>query len=331
MRALLALLLSAFAVSAFAAKPGTLLVLNKADNTVSLLDLATRKSVATIPTGTGPHEVAVSPDGKIAVVCNYGSQAAPGSTLTVIDIAARKATRTIDLEKYRRPHGVAWLRGNEVAVTTEGTKTLLIVDVAAGQVTAAIDTDQNGSHMVALAPAHERAFVANIGSGSVTAIDLKEKERIANIPSGAGTEGIAISPDQREVWATNRSGDTVSIIDVASLQVVETVASAKFPIRVKFTDDGKHVLVSNAQSAAVAVFDAATRRELRRIRMQDKSSQYGGPIGILVAPGLAQAFIAAPNLDQVAIVDLETWEVVDWLKTGDEPDGLGYSPHAPRR
>jgi YVTN family beta-propeller protein len=330
MRNLLALLLSAFSISALAANPGTLLVLNKSDNTVSLIDLATKKSVATIPTGTAPHEVAVSPDGKIAVVCNYGSQLAPGSTLTVIDIAARKSPRTIDLQKYRRPHGVAWLHGNEVAVTTEDTKTLLIVDVEAGKVTAAIETDQDGSHMVALAPAHDRAFVANIGSGSVTVIDLKEKRRIANIPSGAGTEGIAISPDQREVWATNRGGDTVSVIDVASLRVIATLPSAKFPIRVKFTGDGKHVLVSNAESAAVAVFDAATRREVRRITMQQpKSSQYGAPIGILIVPALSQAFVATPNLNEVTVIDLQKWEIVDRLTTGGEPDGLGYSQLAP--
>lgn len=329
MRILLAFLLSAFAFSALAANPGTLLVLNKSDNTVSLLDLATKKSVATIPTGDGPHEVAVSPDGKIAVICNYGSQDTPGSTLTVIDVAARRSLRTIDLQKYRRPHGAAWLRDNEVAVTTEGTKTLLIVDVEAGKVTAAIETDQDGSHMVALAPAHDRAFVANIGSGSVSVIDLKEKRRIANIPSGQGTEGIAISPDQREVWAANRNGDTVSIIDVVSLKVVATVPSASFPIRVKFTGDGKHVLVSDAQSDAVAVFDAATRREVRRITMQQPgSSKYGAPIGILIVPALSQAFVATPNLDEVAVIDLQKWQIVDRLATGDEPDGLGYSPLA---
>ncbi len=271
LRLSLTALLFAFAATTFAAGPGTLLVLNKSDNTVSLLDLASKKAAVTLPTGAGPHEVAVSPDGRTAVICNYGSQAGPGSTLTVIDVAARKVVRTVDLKEYRRPHGIAWLRGNEVAVTTEGTKNLLIVDVAAGNVTAAIDTDQNGSHMVALAPAHDRAFVANIGSGTVTVIDLKEKRRIANIASGQGTEGIDISPDQREVWATNRDGNTVSVIDVASLKIVATLESKSVPIRAKFTPDGKYVLVSNARSGDVAVFDAATRRELRRVKMHQTS------------------------------------------------------------
>lgn len=43
---------------------GTLLVLNKSDNTVSMIDLASRKVLATLPTGVGPHEAAVSPDAR---------------------------------------------------------------------------------------------------------------------------------------------------------------------------------------------------------------------------------------------------------------------------
>jgi YVTN family beta-propeller protein len=317
-------------VTAFAADSGTLLVLNKSDDTVSLLDVASKKSVATIPTGAGPHEVAVSPDGRMAVVCNYGSQAAPGNSLTVIDVPGRKVLRTIDLQEFRRPHGAAWLRGNEVAITTEGSKDLHIVDVASGKVTATIKTDQNGSHMVALAPKRDRAFVANIGSGTVSAIDLKQKRLIANIPSGEGTEGIDVSPDQREVWATNRGANTLSVIDVASLKVVATLESKSFPIRAKFTADGNHVLVSNAQSGDVAVFDARTRKEVRRIAMQSVgSSQAPVPVGILVMRGLSRAYVANTNADMISVIDLQTWRIVDRLIAGKEPDGLGYSQLVP--
>src|SRR6185503_9153918 len=136
---------------------------NKSDNTVSLINLATGSSVATIPTGAGPHEVAVSTNGKIAVVANYGTAQAPGSSLTVIDVPAKKQLKTIDLGQYRRPHGIEWLRGDEIVVTAEGNKALLIVDLQKGTVAAAITTDQNVSHMVVLAHKTNKAFVANIG------------------------------------------------------------------------------------------------------------------------------------------------------------------------
>ena len=319
---------------------GTLLVLNKSDNTVSMIDLASRKVLATLPTGVGPHEAAVSPDGKVAVIANYGAQT-PGNSLTVIDIPAKKVVRTIDLGEYRRPHGVAWLKGNQISVTAEANKALLIVDVSDGKVLNTIATDQNVSHMVAVSPKHNRAFVANIGSGSATVIDLKEMKRLTDIPTGAGAEGIDISPDEKEVWVTNRAANTVSVIDVATLKVTHTLESKAFPIRVKFAPGGKHALVSNAQSGDVAVFDASTKKEIARVAMQltaNESSEIGQrlfgtqfgkspvPVGILVAPKVNYAFVANTNADIVTLIDLKSWLVVDRLTAGKEPDGLGYSP-----
>ena len=324
-----------------AADSGTLLVLNKSDNTVSLINIATKTALATIPTGAGPHEVAVSPNGKIAVVANYGTQQAPGSSLTVIDVPAKKQLKTIDLGEYRRPHGIEWLRGNEVAVTAEGNKALLIVDIESGKVAAAVTTDQNVSHMVVLARRSNKAFVANIGSGSVTVIDLKTRKKITDLKTGAGAEGIDISPDGKEVWVTNRAANTVSVIDVNTLKILATLESKDFPIRVKFAPGGKHVLVSNARSGDVAIFDATTKKEVRRIAMQLKAAegatagqrifgtQFGQspvPVGILVAPKLSHAFVANTNADIVTMIDLKTWEVAGRLTAGKEPDGLGYSP-----
>jgi YVTN family beta-propeller protein len=326
--------------SALAADSGTLLVLNKSDNTVSLIDLESKKAVATLPTGVAPHEVAVSPDGKLAVVANYGGQQ-PGSTLTVIDLPGKKPLKTIDLGEYRRPHGITWLKGNEIAVTSEANKSLLIVDLAKGAVAAAITTDQNVSHMVVIAQRTGRAFVANIGSGTVTAIDLKERKKISDIQTGAGSEGIDISPDQKEVWVVNRAANTVSVIDVNSLKVIATLESKDFPIRVKFVPGGRTALVSNARSGDVAVFDTATKKEIQRISMQLKAAegsttgqrvfgnQFGQgpvPVGILVAPKLSHAFVANTNADIVTMIDLKTWQIVGRLTAGKEPDGLGYSP-----
>jgi len=322
------------------ADSGTLLVLNKSDNTVSLINVATKASVVTIPTGAGPHEVAVSPNGKTAVIANYGTQQTPGSSLTVIDVPGKRQLKTIDLGQYRRPHGITWLLGDEIVVTVEGNKALLVVDIKAGSVVSAVTTDQNVSHMVVLARRSQKAFVANIGSGSVTVIDLKGKKKLADIQTGAGAEGIDISPDEKEVWVTNRAANTVSVIDVNTLKILATLESRDFPIRVKFAPGGKQVLVSNARSGDVAIFDAVTRKEVRRIAMQLKAAegatagqrifgeQFGQspvPVGILVAPKLSQAFVANTNADIVTIIDLKTWAIAGRLTAGKEPDGLGYS------
>lgn len=313
----------------------TLVVLNKSGASASLINLDSGEEVARVPTGDGPHEVAVSPDGTTAVVGNYGN---PGKSLTVIDIGSASVIRTIELDPWSRPHGIEYLGdGNRVAVTVEAQKALIVVDVTTAEVVQAVDTDQRVSHMVALAPDEKRAYVANIGSGSMTVIDLERGERVANIPTGAGAEGITVTPDGKHVWVTNRADDTVSVIDTDSLEIVKSVPSASFPIRAKATPDGKWVLVTNAQSDELAVFDAKTMEEIKRINMNVEAKDASGrlfgdqfgessvPIGVLVAPDSSRAFVAHANSDLISIVDLQSWEITGHLRGGEEPDGLGYS------
>src|ERR1044072_827298 len=69
-----------------------LLVLNKSGAELEIIDPASNNIVGRVPTGEGPHEVAT--DGKIAIVCNYGAQT-PGSTLSIIDLAAQKELKRL--------------------------------------------------------------------------------------------------------------------------------------------------------------------------------------------------------------------------------------------
>lgn len=317
---------------------GTLIVLNKSDHTASLIDVGSRSVIATLPTGTAPHEVTVSPDGKRAVVANYGTGPQPGNSLTVLDLPAKKKLKDISLGEYKRPHGIVWAGANTVAVTVEANKALLLVDIESGKILQAIETDQNVSHMVVLSNDRSRAFVANIGSGSLTVIDLVGNKRVRNIPTGAGAEGIDMTPDGKEVWVTNRGANTVSVIDVMTLEITATLESESFPIRAKVTPDGKYVLVSNAQSGDVAVFDARGKKEVRRVKMEFSpvvdadqrlfGNQFGKspvPVGILIDPSGTFAFIANTQADIVTMVDLREWKIVDRLVAGKEPDGLGFS------
>src|SRR5215213_5479578 len=76
---------------------GTLIVSNMTDNTATIVDVATNRVLATLPTGEGPHEVATSHDGRTALVSNYGVRGKPGNSITVIDVARLAVSRTIDL------------------------------------------------------------------------------------------------------------------------------------------------------------------------------------------------------------------------------------------
>ena len=316
---------------------GLLLVLNKGAASASLVDPRSGATVATMATGEGPHEVAVSPDGRLAVVTDYGAET-PGSTLTVLDLAARRPLRTIALAPLRRPHGVAWLPdGRHVAVTIETDSLVAVVDVAAGVVRARIRTHAGVSHMLALAPNGARAYVANIASGSVSMLDLEGEFLLRTVPTGAGAEGIALSPDGAELWVANRAANTVSVLDAQTLAPLDTLPSADFPIRVAFTPDGALALVTNARSGTLRLFDVASRVEVATIPMPVDSARVrttmlgeefgrgtGVPIGVLVGPDGRTAYVANANADLVTVVDLARRRVTGYLPTGREPDGLGW-------
>ena len=312
----------------------TLIVLNKAEATASLIDLASGKVAATVPTGQGPHEVAVAPDGRTALVANYGDRSGPGSSLTVIDIARASVVRTLDLGRYQRPHGLEWIDGRRAVVTAEAQKALLVVDVEKAMVESAVDTGQDVAHMVAL-DGRGRAWVASIGSGTATAVDLATGKVLKTIATGRGAEGIDVTPDGSEVWVTNREEGTVTVIDTTTLEPKATLNAGAFPIRATVTPDGRYVLVSNARSADLSVFDAAGKNELRRVRfaMEGKGTegrllafeQGSTPIGIVVQPDGRRAYVAQAGADVVSIVDLASWSVVGRLTAGKEPDGMALS------
>jgi YVTN family beta-propeller protein len=325
-------------IAPFPAAAGTLVVANKSEATVSLVDTASGEIRVTLPTGNAPHEVDVSPDGKRALIGNYGTREKPGSSLTLIDIPAAEVVKTIELQGYSRPHGIVWLDDRRAAVTVEAEKALVVVDTESGEVVQEIGTNADVSHMVAVARRGSHAFIANIGSGSVTAIDLAIGKKVAEIPTGEGAEGIAVTPDGRQVWVTNRAADTVSVIGVSSMAQVATIEAGSFPIRAETTADGEFVLVTNAKGNDLSVFSTTKFEEVHRVSFDAVSKGADGrlfsdrfgtssvPIGIQIVDPERRAYIAHANADDISIVDLETWQVVGTLSAGREPDGMGWSP-----
>lgn len=307
-----------------------LVVLNKSDHEAALVDPATYQVLARLPTGQGPHEAAISPDGRTAYISNYGSfgvfregerpQMVPGNTITVLDLQERKVRAIFDLGSYTRPHGL-WVSRDAARlwVTCEGAQAVLELDASSGKILKSWKTNQDVSHMVVPTPDERKLYVANIGSGSVTVID-RATDAVKTIPTGAGAEGLDVSPDGREVWVSNRAANTLAVIDVASDRVVARFESGgDTPIRVKFTPDGAQVWVSNARSNRVSVFDAATRQWLATVEVG------AVPVGILMAPDGQRAFVANTNANQVTVIDVRARTVLRTFTTGTEPDGMAWA------
>ena len=317
---MLALLAAAPAPVADTTGGALLLVANKQDHTLSVIEVETGRLLATLPTGTGPHEVAVSSDGRRAVVANYGDQT-PGSSLTIVDLVERRVARTIDLGEHRRPHGVVVLPGDSLAaVTVEASQAVLVVRLD-GRVKHTIPTNARGSHMVAVTADGRRGYTANVPDGTITELDLATGTTLRSLPVASVTEGVAVTPDGREVWVGSNNQHTVTVVDTRSWKAVDTLPAAGMPYRIAISPDGKTAVVPGPMGGLVRIFDVATRTE-RAVVDFGAGGQSQGPVGSTITGDGAYAFIALQETNEAAMVDLATGQELRRFPTGAGPDGI---------
>ncbi len=311
------------AVRAGAQTPSpALLVLEKSDEKLAIVDPASLKVVGRVPSGGAPHEVVASDDGRFAYISNYASERGQLKTLSVVDLTSQKAMTPVDLGALRAPHGLAFADG-KVYFTAEANKVIGRYDPSSNQVDWVLGTGQNVTHMIVLSKDFKTIFTSNIGSDSICVIEPgggRNGWNVTAIPVGKGPEGFDLSPDGKEVWAANSGDGSVSIVDVASKKVTATLdLKTKRTNRLKFTPDGKLVLISDDGSGEVVVVDTASRKERKRLKVGK------GPEGTLVQPDGARAYVALSGENAVAVIDLKLLEVTGKIATGNGPDGLAWA------
>jgi len=322
--ALLALLLIAMnsAVSHAQLPSPALLVLNKDDDTLAIVDPATNKVVGTAPTGKAPHEVAASADGRFAYVTNYGpfQPDQPGNSLSVIELSTRKETR-VDVSPLRRPHGIEFADG-KVYFTAELNKAIARFDPQSQKVDWLMGLGQNRTHMLVVAKDLKAIFTANIQSNSISVIEKTsgpEEWSETVIPVGKGPEGCDLSPDGKQFWAANSGDGSISVIDFAAKKVSATFnIGTKHSNRLKFTPDGKIVLVSDVGAGDLIVIDVSSRKPIKQLHL-GKSTE-----GILIVPDGSRAYVAVSGDNKVAIIDLKTLTQTGEISTGRDPDGMAW-------
>lgn len=307
------------------APTGTLLVLNKAESTLAIVDPRSGTVLGRVPTGEGPHEVAVSADGRLALVTNYGA-ATPGASLSVIDVAARKEVRRVELGALRRPHGIVVLAGGagplggKAVFTAESARAIAAYDPAANRVDWQFETGQDVTHMVVASRDGRRLFTSNMGSNTIGILEATGpgwRQRLVTV--GPGPEGLDLSPDERELWTAHSRDGGVSVVDVAAGKVVHTIdAGTRRANRLKFTRDGDMALVSDLDRGEVVFIDAKSRRVIKRLPVGRMAE------GILIPPTGDRAYVAVTSDNRIAAIDLRTLDVVQTIATGEGPDGMAW-------
>ena len=299
---------------------GYLLVANQEAASASLVDLRT-DSMRFISVGIGPHEAAISPNGRTGVVTIYGQRPA-GNELAIVDIASGSVTRTISLGQYTRPHGVVFIPGQEshIVVTSESTGNIVIVNIDTGAIEGTVPTEAQGSHMAAITADGSRVFTSNVTSGSVSEIDLAGQKFVRSIPVAPKVEGIAVTPDGALVFAGSNTDGTVSLIDTRTGTIVNTLRGFKLPYRLAISADGRLAIVCDPEGGAISVIDVTLRA------VAWKLDGLASPRGVSITPDGRTAFVTLADDPSVGVIDMATRKLVRTIPVGASPDGVGYGP-----
>jgi YVTN family beta-propeller protein len=300
---------------------GTVLVANQQAASATIIDVATH-TATTIDVGTGPHETVISPDGRWGIVTIYGVSGAPGNKLTVIDLAAKKVSSTIDLGEYTRPHGASFLPGSSsrIVVTSEATQNVVLVDIVEGKVLGAIPTKHPGSHMLGVTADGKHLFTSDVGWGGVSEIDLEKSAFARDLQVSAQTEGVAVAPDGSVVWLGANQAGTVSVIDTKSWSVVATIQGLGMPYRIGISPDGGTAVICDPKDDKIHIADVRKREVVGEI------GSLGSPRGVKIAPDNRTAFVTLGATNAVAAIDLVDKKVLWQAPVGASPDGVWYGP-----
>jgi YVTN family beta-propeller protein len=312
--------------SAVSKSKGWLLVANKGDQTLGIIDPEAGRQIAAVPEGgiTG-HEVAASPDGQRAYVPIYGNSGVgkpgtDGQTLAVIDIGSRQVVETLDFEKPERPHcAVFGPKDGLLYVTTELTNSITVIDPHSLKIIASIPTGQPESHMLAITRDGKRGYTANVGPGTVSAVDLVGRKTMAVIPISGHTQRISLSIDDRWAFTADQTKPQLAVIETATNKVKTWVPLEALAYGTAPTLDGRWLLVTLPDAGKVAVVDLRSMKVTRAVEVPKS------PQEILVRPDGQVAYVSCHESRKVAAINLKTWQVEKTIEAGPMADGLAWA------
>src|SRR5579864_1597239 len=303
-----------------------LLVVNKGDETLGIVDPRMGQQIATVAEGgTTGHEVVASPDGKTAYVPIYGNSGVgkpgtDGRTMVAIDIASRKVVGTVDFGHGVRPHcAVIGPKDGMLYVTTELDKSISIIDPKALKIVGTIPTGQPESHMLAITPDGKRGYTANVGPGTVSVLDMENRKTITVIPVSGEVQRIAVSTDGKLAFTSDQTKPQLVVIDTASNKVKTWIPLPAAGYGTATTPDGRWLVVAVRTANKVAIVDLGAMKVAKLIDVP------AAPQEALVRPDGKVAYVSCDASHKVAAIRTSDWTVEKLIDAGPSADGLAWA------
>lgn len=298
---------------------GALFVAGKFGNTLAKVDLDSGEEVARVASCANPHELATSPDDEHVALACYG-----GTTVDIFRTSDLGKVKSIELGENARPHGIVWHENGHLYATAEGRQSMFVIRDPMGETrTFEYATGQRGSHMLAVAPDAMHAWTTDLGSRTVTRVDLVTRRAPLSVAVGEEPEGIALSPDGETLWVSARGSDMAYALDPQSMKKVKDVPVGDFPLRIILRPQGDYAVTSDLADGGLSIIDTATGAKVRSIQVSGPEvAEETVQVTILFSPDGERIYVAETMANTIAEVDFASGEVLRRLPGDGGGDGI---------
>jgi DNA-binding beta-propeller fold protein YncE len=308
------------------AETNLLLVCNKGDQTLSVINPETGGQIAVVnEDGVTGHEVVASADGRLAFVPIYGNSGVgkpgtDGQLIRVIDIERHSIVGTVNFTKGVRPHcAVIGPKDELLYVTTELGNSITVIDPKTFAILYSIPTGQIESHMLAITSDGNFGYTANVKPGTVSVLDLKARKVLKVIPVAKTAQRICMSRDDRWVFTADQTKPQMAVIDVKTNQVARWIELPGVGYGAATAPGNQWLVVAMPSIRKAALVD------LRTMKLAGTVDLPKNPQEVLIRPDGKVAYVSCDASKKVAAIDLKTFKVEKLIDAGKGADGLAWA------
>jgi len=269
--------------------------------------------------------VIASPDGRTAYVPIYGDSGvgkpgSDGTNLVAIDIASRKIIGNVDFGRGVRPHCPLFgPKDGLLYVSTEIDKSITIIDPASLKIVGSIPTDRPESHMFALSHDGRFGYTTNVGSGTISVLDIKARKTMDVIQIAPVIQRISLSVDDRLAFTSDQSKPRLAVFDTATRKVASWIPLSAPGYGTAPTPDGLWLVVATPGARQVVVVN------LKSMKVEHTIDVPAAPQEVLIRPDGAMAYVSCDASHKVAEIRTSDWTVARLIDAGPGADGLAWA------
>jgi DNA-binding beta-propeller fold protein YncE len=282
---------------------------------VVAVDLAAgaHRVVARLRVPLAPHNLAVSPDGRLVLVTSP-----PAGRVTLID-AYRPRVIAV-LSGFAYPHDVKVAPGGRHAyVTEERGARIAVVDLRARRVVARIPVAPR-PHDLAPSPDGREVWVTHgPRQRQLTVLDTRRpaSPRVAAVVRTAGAPHDLLFAGRR-VWVTDWHAGTVTVYSAHTRRPLFRVAAGRLPHHLALEPSGRALWITDHAGGRAIRFALGGRR-LRSIPVG------GDPHHVAIGPLRGHVVVASHREGTLAVLDPARGRL-DRVRVGRGPHGVGIAP-----